>query len=115
MAKEPPTILLSMTDKTAGTVVAYFNGETTEIINQFGMPNPGYTLQWKDWLKRLGVKYDYAEAIDPIYAQFQPKDRADVVTAHVMRRNGCEYKEIEAKTGRSRTTIWRWMKKLGMT
>lgn len=114
MLKIKPKTKISWEDERAGTVTVWIDGATREQIRQDGKPNPGYSLEWQDELRRMGVSYEYIDLADEKYEQFPPKDRALVARAYTMIKNGEQVQSVANKLEKSRTTIYRWMKKLGM-
>jgi DNA invertase Pin-like site-specific DNA recombinase len=109
-----PKTKISWEEHPQGTVTAWIDRETREIVRQDGEPNIGYILEWKGELKRMQVSTKNAEYGDPVYLQFKEKDRPDVILAKTLHLEGLSYELIGRRIERSRSTVYRWLKTLGL-
>jgi hypothetical protein len=110
-----PKIKISWEDERQGTVSAWIDQETREIVRQDGEPNPGYYVTWKGEVRRMTANTTQAEMADPLILEFKERDRADVIRArNLYLQDGFTYEQIAARLYRSRSTIYRWLKALNL-
>jgi hypothetical protein len=109
-----PITKISWDDNQAGTVIAYINSKTREFIRQFGEPNPGWHLVWKEELSRLSNDASKIEVSDEIYKIFPENKKFDAVRIKQLYSRSYPVEVICGQLNLSRSTVYRYLNKMGL-